>query len=174
MPTNTGESQIQPRWPLTVSPNHGPYQPVDDIRESIIQDFIFLLRTNPGEWPMNPDLGVGLERYLFENYNSPELGKFRTRLEKQVRKYLPEVIINSAEFIADEENKDNSVVILSINFSINFFSRTISILLEMDGRSRAIKGIHTNPTPEVIKTIAANAGLVVSKPLQHIRADVFS
>jgi phage baseplate assembly protein W len=168
MATNTGKSQIQPRWPLAISPNHGPYQPVDDVRESVIQDFIFLLRTNPGEWPMNPDLGVGLERYLFEAYSSPELDQFRTRLEKQTRKYLPDIMINSAEFIADEENKDNNVVILSINFSIKFISRAISILLHADRLSRAINGFYTNPTPEIIKTIAANAGLLSSKSLQRI------
>jgi phage baseplate assembly protein W len=143
MPTNTGQSQIQPRWPLTVSSNYGPYQPVDNIKESIIQNFIFLLRTNPGEWPFNPDLGVGLERYLFEAYNSPELNKFRSRLEKQVRKYLPDVIINSAEFIIDPENKDENIAILNIDFNIKIFPGIVSIVLAIDKLSRALKQLRT-------------------------------
>ncbi len=153
MPTNIGEPQIQPRWPLTISPNHGPYQPVKDLRESIIQDFIFLLRTNPGEWPMNPDLGVGLDRYLFETYNSPELGEFRTRLEKQVRKYLPDIVINEAQFISDEENMDENIAVLNINFSINFFPRMISVLFVVDKLMKTIKDVLTDRSARDIQNI---------------------
>ena len=153
MPSNIGKKQLQPRWPLTISNTYGPYEPVDDIRESMIQNFIFLLRTNPGEWPMNPDLGVGLDRYLFEQQNSPELSKFKTRLEKQTKKYLPDIIINTAEFISDDENKDNNVSVLNINFSINYFQIAISALLVVDNLAKSISKIFIAQTAEDIQRI---------------------
>jgi len=88
MEINLFQVPLQPRWPLRMSPEEGPYESIKDTKESIQQNLIFLLQTIPGEWPMNPDLGVGLVRYLFEGYNSLELGEFEDRLKKQTKKYF--------------------------------------------------------------------------------------
>ena len=163
MTTSRDPRQLQPRWPLEISNVYGPYTPVEDIRESMIQNFIFLLRTNPGEWPMNPDLGVGLDRYLFESFNSPELTEFKTRLEKQVRKYLPDIKINSAEFLSDNENKDSNISVLNINFSIKYFQITISTLLVIDKIRNAIQKVLTVHSPEQFQNV-----LTTNSRLGHI------
>lgn len=171
MTTNRDTRQLQPRWPLVISDIYGPYTPVDDIRESMIQNFIFLLRTNPGEWPMNPDLGVGLDRYLFEMQNSPELLGFKTKLEKQVRKYLPDITINSAEFVADDENKDNNVSILNINFSIKYFQISISVLLVIDRLKNALQKVLTAHTPSELQSILSRNRL--SRAINNINSFPF-
>ena len=49
-------------------------EPILSKEESLRQDFKFLILTqSQSEWPMNPDLGVGLRRYLFENYSADSL-----------------------------------------------------------------------------------------------------
>ncbi len=120
--------QIQPRWPLRVSKVYGPYEPVSDSRESILQDFVFLLQTIPGEWPMNPDLGVGLANYLFESYLSPELDEFKSRLKKQLSKYLPNIKLINAEFIHSDENMDSLNTVLKITY----FVELLGIIEEID------------------------------------------
>ena len=62
--------QIQPDWPLRFDQSMGPYASVDSVAASLKQDFIILLQTIPGEWPMRPDLGVGLVTYTFETMDS--------------------------------------------------------------------------------------------------------
>ena len=63
--------QYQPLFPLKYDSVYGPYKPLTSLQESLHQNFVNLLLTSPGEWPMNPDLGVGLRHYLFEMSNSP-------------------------------------------------------------------------------------------------------
>jgi phage baseplate assembly protein W len=54
-----------------------------------------ILLTNPGERVHNPDFGVGLERYLFEQNDAAMKDILVNRIFQQVQTYLPIVnIIN--------------------------------------------------------------------------------
>lgn len=117
--SKVSKKQIQPRWPLTISPAEGPYKSVDSVRESIKQDFIFLLNTNPGEWPANPGLGVGLRRYLFENFNSLEVQSIRSNIKRQVQNYLPQIVLGKVGILSDAADIDTNVMVLLIQFSID-------------------------------------------------------
>lgn len=90
-------AQIQPRWPLKMDPYYGPYSSVATVAESIHQDFLQLLKTMPGEWPMRPDLGVGLVKYLFENPNSTDFSSVKSRIKSQVGKYLKAIEVTNIE-----------------------------------------------------------------------------
>ena len=83
--------QIQPDWPLRFDQSMGPYASVDSVAASLKQDFIILLQTIPGEWPMRPDLGVGLVTYTFETMGSEYLLDIKTKIQAQLRKYLPNI-----------------------------------------------------------------------------------
>ena len=112
------ESLLQPMWPLRLSSTAGPYEGIKDTKESIQQNFAFLLQTIPGEWPMNPDLGIGVAQYLFETFDSQELDKLKVRAQKQLKKYLPAIKLIDAEFVATDLDKDMGNVILKIVYSI--------------------------------------------------------
>ena len=90
-------AQLQPRWPLKIDPVHGPYASIEDVAESIHQDFLQLLKTIPGEWPGRPDLGIGLIKFLFETPNSPEFNSVKSRIKIQVAKYLKAVEVTKIE-----------------------------------------------------------------------------
>ena len=77
--------QIQPAWPLRFDQSTGPYTSVDSVAASLKQDFIILLQTIPGEWPMRPDLGVGLVTYTFETMGSEYLLDIKTKIQSQLR-----------------------------------------------------------------------------------------
>lgn len=123
MPGQTEEvvkQQYQPLFPLTYDNVFGPYKPITSLEDSIQKDFEYLLLTNPGEWPMNPDLGIGIRRYLFENYDSPELGKIQERVQNQLAKYLPfpYVSLISVNFNATPEDQDEGYITLNIRYAI--------------------------------------------------------
>jgi len=138
MAISQNNNQIQPKWPLQIDGLHGPYASVTSAAQSLKQDFVFLLQTIPGEWPMNPDLGVGIETYLFENYESLELTNVRSNIDTQLKKYLSNIKLVDAKFINTSENQDDSITTLQIsyvianlgiqdeiNFGLNNVTRTI-------------------------------------------------
>jgi len=138
MAISQNNNQIQPKWPLQIDGLHGPYASVTSAAQSLKQDFVFLLQTIPGEWPMNPDLGVGIETYLFENYESLELANVRSNIDTQLKKYLSNIKLVDAKFINTSENQDDSITTLQIsyvianlgiqdeiNFGLNNVTRTI-------------------------------------------------
>ena len=72
----------QPMFPLEEAKLSGfGYHMIGNIRDSIRQDFYFMLLCSPGEWPGRPRIGVGLLQYLFEPESSPSW----KRLEKSIR-----------------------------------------------------------------------------------------
>ena len=81
-----------PLLPLTTDPDDGialtkTYQQVAN------QNLKMLVLTIPGERVMEPDFGVGLKKYLFENAG-PELNSsIRQKILEQVNKYLPYIEI---------------------------------------------------------------------------------
>ncbi len=131
------ESLLQPRWPLRMSDTSGPYESIKEARESIQQNFIFLLQTIPGEWPMNPDLGIGLAQYLFETYGSQELEALKERAKKQLDKYLPAIKLIQADFIHTESDQDSLNTILKIVYSIEGYGLVDEINFKLDGATKS-------------------------------------
>ena len=119
--------QIQPDWPLRFDQTMGPYASVDSVAASLKQDFIILLQTIPGEWPMRPDLGVGLVTYTFETMGSEYLLDIKTKIQAQLRKYLPNIKLIDATFNSDDEQIDNYVSVLKIDYFIEDLSLRDSV-----------------------------------------------
>ena len=80
-----------------------------------------LILTEPGERLGNPLFGTALRKYIFEPYVE---GQFETNIETSImtaiRTYLPYVSISSIIFDNNDDNKDNHLVSLQLNYSINF------------------------------------------------------
>lgn len=115
---NSIQKQYQPSFPLIYDSIYGPYAPITDLESSLQRDFLNLMLTSPGEWPMNPDLGVGLRRYLFENYNSSKFTELRPNIMKQVDKYLPNIQIQNVEILSNDTDQDNNRVFITISYTI--------------------------------------------------------
>ena len=131
------ESMLQPMWPLRMGASDGPYESIRETRESIQQNFVFLLQTIPGEWPMNPDLGIGLAQYLFETYGSKELDKLKERMQKQLKKYLPAIKLVKAEFISSDLDKDSLNTVLKIVYSIEGYGLIEEDNFKLDGVTKS-------------------------------------
>ena len=100
------EIKYQPRWPLARDPYYGFYKPITTLEASIQADFEALLLTTPPDWPMNPELGVGLKKYLFENFASMDTYELQARIVDQVSKHLPPVKVIKVELSTSAPQKD--------------------------------------------------------------------
>lgn len=99
---------FQPKFPLEYSKIDGPYKGIKDIKQTIKQNVIFLLSISPGEWPGNPDIGVGVRRFLFENKGSQELNSIHARIKDQFSRYLP--FLNVSSELVEEDSEGFSLI----------------------------------------------------------------
>lgn len=112
---------FQPRYPLSLSDFEGAYASIRDIRENIKQNVRFLLLTSEGEWPGRPEIGVGVRRFLFENYPSPELLGIHKKIKDQFARYMPFINITSEIVDKDEMGVsfvDRNEVKLVVRYSV--------------------------------------------------------
>ena len=75
-----------------------------------------LILTNPGERVMIPDFGVGIQRYLFDNFSESTYVEIENNIRSQVEKYLPVVTVGRLSF--DNSSPDNNTLGISLQYSI--------------------------------------------------------
>jgi|TARA_Y100000310_G_scaffold314959_1_gene364955 phage baseplate assembly protein W len=107
--------------PLSIDSRHGTYTLITKYHDEVKQNFKNLVLTNPGERIMNPDFGVGVRRFLFEN-RADASHQIEKRLYEQVGKYMPYVVIENVFFgEVDDKNielLDHHVLSVQIIFSV--------------------------------------------------------
>ena len=67
-----------------------------------------LILTNPGERVMYPEYGVGITRYLFDNFSNDTYTRIDNRLREQVKIYMPYINIIEVNF-GGSDNKPNTL-----------------------------------------------------------------
>lgn len=108
-------ASIGPRLPLTLDSGDG-YSSLKTLKAAIKQNFKMLILTNPGERVMEPNFGVGIRQFLFQNFSDNVYAEIDVRIREQAATYLPIVRIDNLEFGTNGID-DNSLAI-KIEFSI--------------------------------------------------------
>lgn len=108
-------ASLAPKLPLTISKTDG-YTSIKTLKTLIKQNFKMLILTNPGERVMDPDFGVGIKQFLFQNHNDSVYSAIDNRIREQVSIYLPVVSINRIEF--GTNNMDDNSLAIRIEFFI--------------------------------------------------------
>ena len=80
------------------------------------QNLKMLILTVPGERIMDPEFGVGLKTYLFQNFHEGTLAEIDAKVREQVAKYLPVVSIMGLSF--DQSRIDTNQLGIAIKFTI--------------------------------------------------------
>jgi phage baseplate assembly protein W len=111
-------ANLSPKFPLFFSAD-GSYASNSTIKEVVKQNFKNLVLTTPGERIMNPDFGVGLRNYLFEQNSEPAIIAIRERLVEQVQKYMSFIQLQQFSPIYDENQ-----LIINIQYFIIPISAT--------------------------------------------------
>ena len=89
-------SSLAPMLPLTLDSGDG-YTSIKNFKKLIKQNFKMLILTNPGERVMEPEFGVGIRQFLFENFQSDVYARIDQKIREQVSMYMPVVSITSIE-----------------------------------------------------------------------------
>lgn len=123
-------SGFSPRLPLKFETQQG-YSLIRDLKTLTKQNFLILLMTNPGERIMDGDFGVGIKRLLFENFSDIKILEFESRLQTQVKKYLPYIEIISIDY--SKTNQDLGLLFADIKLFITPLGTSYNIIVESDG-----------------------------------------
>lgn len=112
-------SNISPVLPLTLDPSNG-YANNHTELSAIIQDLKMVLLTSPGERIMDPNFGVGMRRYLFEQNNSITHSSIKAKIIRQVSEYLPFIDIQEITFNTEDnsQNVKANGLLVSIKFIV--------------------------------------------------------
>ena len=97
---------ISPSLPLSIKKNEG-IQLTKTIEENTKQNLKNLILTAPGERIMDPDFGVGLRNYLFDQGSSTVLARLEGAISDQVERYMPFVNITNLEVAMTEPQNEN-------------------------------------------------------------------
>ena len=98
-----------------------------------LQNLKMLILTNPGERIMDPNFGVGLRKFLFEQNDSLTYGQIEGKIRNQIRTYLPYIKVFRINFKRPKaiENAFNMVSI-EIEYSVSALQTKNSLVLELD------------------------------------------
>lgn len=142
--SNIIKIQQQPEFPLRYDKIYGPYAPITSIEKSYQKDFINLLLTSPGEWPMSPDMGIGLKHYLFEFENTEKLNSLKPAIQNQLNKFLPQIKLFGVQFDIKDAQIDKNKARLIIQYSIlNSTGFSTEFILNMSSNIVQIEDIFT-------------------------------
>lgn len=108
-------SSLAVKLPLERDPSDG-FGMIKSFKNLIKQNFKMLLLTNPGERVMEPDFGVGIRTFLFENFTESTFAKIERKIIKQTGIYLPAVAIN--EIFFDPGQQESNTLSVRIRYSI--------------------------------------------------------
>ena len=101
--------------PLTRNSADG-FTMLKNFRKVAKQNLKMLILTAPGERVMEPDFGVGLRRFLFQNFSTSTFSEMENKIREQAAIYLPAITIIRVVFDAAEI--DRNQLGISIKFSI--------------------------------------------------------
>ena len=134
IPVDTGNSpppsSFTPQLPLTpnmsrnsekyISSMFGDFVMIEDLTSLIDQNIKNLLLTIPGEYVRDINLGVGLQRFLFENNTENTILNIKTKIKSQFAKYLSYIKIQKLDVSKSDLNENR------INISLQYTAGNIN------------------------------------------------
>mgnify|MGYP001452410381 FL=1 len=98
-------SSLAVKLPITKDSADG-FTVIRDFETLIRQNLKMLIMTSPGERIMEPEFGVGIRGFLFENFNNSTFNSIDTAIRKQVRTYMPVVEIIEISFNGSDPDRN--------------------------------------------------------------------
>tara|TARA_R100001015_G_C4604610_1_gene159621 strand:- start:771 stop:1160 length:390 start_codon:yes stop_codon:yes gene_type:complete len=98
---------------------------------AIKSDLMHLLLTRKGERLYMPDFGTDLLKYIFEINDGTTRSDISKELNETVKKYIPNLIINSVDVTESEDSEHAVVVRIDYTVTEDTFQETDFILLQI-------------------------------------------
>jgi len=115
---------IAPSLPLTRDDRFGVSSHTS-IVENAKQNLKNLILTNPGE-RIDPEYGVGLKKYLFENITEVTLENIKDRIASQANTYMPNLRFYKID-VAQSPTNANAIIVTLV-FSVSGSSATTLVV----------------------------------------------
>jgi phage baseplate assembly protein W len=121
---------IAPRLPVTITDQEGLLN-TKTIEENVKQNLRGLFLTSPGERIMDPEFGVGLRRFLFDQNIPSNRAKIENRIRDQIDKYMPFVIVRELNVFSGDSRNSN-LVNINFRYAIDGISSDQILNLSLD------------------------------------------
>jgi phage baseplate assembly protein W len=108
-------ASISVRLPVVLDGTDG-FGMITSIRDMIKQNLKMLILTNPGERVMEPEFGVGITQYLFQNFSDNVYAEIDNKIRQQVSDYMPMITIEEVNFYRLEP--DSNKISLRLAYSM--------------------------------------------------------
>lgn len=126
------------RLPLQYEPTDGPYTLLKDVKSVGQQNLKMLVLTIPGERIMNPDFGVGISQYIFEQEGFFSSTEIENRILDQVEKYLSYIKITNID-IFERTDLQNTYQI-TIEYFIPSIANNQTLVLNLSPQDSSATG----------------------------------
>lgn len=96
--------------------------------EALAQTVQNIILIEPGTYPNQPDLGVGISRYMFEILDDATINDIQDRINEQVEMFIPHPSIKIGIVVNKVSNKTNNTRINTVAIDItleNFINNTL-------------------------------------------------
>ena len=108
-------SYLSVKLPITKDDVSG-FAMLDNFQDLIRQNLKMLILTSKGERIMEPEFGVGIRNYLFENFNNSTFQNIDTNIREQVELFTPALRI--IEILFDSSDVDNNKLGIAIFYRV--------------------------------------------------------
>ena len=107
-------------FPFALVPNQdGYFKTTKSTIDAIKNNIKLLLQTEQGERVFQPNLGMGLKRFVFEQITEDTTIEIENNIVDVFETWLPFVDLRDIQINIDSENQANNKISINITFSIN-------------------------------------------------------
>jgi|9_EtaG_2_1085328.scaffolds.fasta_scaffold86721_1 phage baseplate assembly protein W len=116
-----------PQFPLSLG-SKTLFSEADNTKQVVLFHLRNLILTNPGEKISDPDYGVGIRSYLFENITRGVLNNIAKDIDLAIKKYLGYIDVTN---ITVASPPDSNYVSVKVSFEIPSIDISDDLLLEV-------------------------------------------
>lgn len=106
-----------PSWPLS-NGTEDVFKMNEDLKSQIAFELKNILMTFPGENISDPNYGIGMRQYVFEQNTDSIRQKIILNIQEQITRYMSYIQLNKIKVTATPEDVDNNTLAVSITYSI--------------------------------------------------------
>lgn len=110
-------SRTAPKLPIEIVDNTIDSYTPDELKELIKQNVKMVLLTYPGERIMQPDFGVGMPRFLFDQVGTGIYAELQSVIRTQLGRYIPSINLLS---VSAQPGTDDHKLNVSVSYEIDF------------------------------------------------------
>lgn len=99
--------------------------------KAIKADLMHLILTNKGERLYLPDFGTNLRKYLFNQYDGITEGEIKGEISEAIKKYIPNLKVNSITFTEAPQSQYGAVVRLDYSITEDVFETRDFLIIQL-------------------------------------------